>query len=120
MNHTTTLLRNLSRLGIRLECHGDKLRVDAPADVWTEELRDEIAKHKAALLELLREEETRRTFRVLVADRVVAEARTVDEAVRAFDNAVRGVKTAKTTVAVELRDGAGMLLRVAYFPSWEK
>jgi len=120
MNHTATLLRDLRRLGIRLEYHGDKLRVDAPADIWTEELRDKIAQHKAALLELLREEEIHSTFRVLVDGYVVVEARTVDEAVRAFDDTVRGVETAETTVAVELRDGVGTLLRVAYFPPWEK
>ncbi|MCG0313945.1 MAG: hypothetical protein L5657_04715 [Calditerricola sp.] len=51
---------------------------------------------------------------------VVVEARTVDEAVRAFNDTVRGVETAETTVAVELRDGVGTLLRVAYFPPWEK
>lgn len=48
------ILERLRVLGARVSLAGDKLHVDAPAGVLTDDLRQAIREHKAALLELLR------------------------------------------------------------------
>ncbi len=50
---TQGLLKDLRGRGIALEAEGEMLHVDAPADVFNEELRTELAEHKPKLLELL-------------------------------------------------------------------
>ena len=50
---TQTLLDNLRSRGISLEAHGEILHVDAPADVFNEELHTELVEHKPKLLKLL-------------------------------------------------------------------
>lgn len=50
----TALLDHLRALGAEVCVEGDKLRYRAPAGVLTDDLRQAIREHKAALLELLR------------------------------------------------------------------
>lgn len=50
---TQALLEDLRSRGISLESDGEMLHVDAPADVFIEELRTELAEHKPKLLKLL-------------------------------------------------------------------
>jgi hypothetical protein len=50
----TELLDTTTAAGIRLEAQGDRLHVEAPAGIVTANLRDELARHKPALLTLLR------------------------------------------------------------------
>ena len=47
------LLKDLRQGGVALEADGDRLRVDAPAGVVTEELRTALAKNKRAIIKLL-------------------------------------------------------------------
>ncbi len=47
------LLRELRGLGVALEPDGNRLRVDAPAGVMTDGLRDTLTEHKTHLLKLL-------------------------------------------------------------------
>jgi len=47
------LLEKLRQCDVRLEADGGLLRVDAPPGAVTEELRDELNKHKPKLLKLL-------------------------------------------------------------------
>jgi len=49
----TELLTTLRHLGVTLAPDGDQLRVDAPAGVLTDELRQAMRTHKAALLDLV-------------------------------------------------------------------
>ncbi len=49
----TELLTTLRDLGVTLTPGGDQLRVDAPAGVLTDELRQAMRTHKAALLDLV-------------------------------------------------------------------
>lgn len=49
----TQLIETLSASGVRLSASDGKLKVDAPADVLTAELKTELAAHKAELLALL-------------------------------------------------------------------
>lgn len=51
--NTESLLRELTRRGVRLEPRGDRLHVSAPMGVLTEELGFALSEHKQALLELL-------------------------------------------------------------------
>jgi hypothetical protein len=50
MTDLATLLADLTARGVLIEAHGDRLKIDAPADVLTAELRAALAEHKAALL----------------------------------------------------------------------
>ncbi|MDP8974353.1 MAG: hypothetical protein M3N45_14590 [Actinomycetota bacterium] len=50
---TQALLDDLRSRGISLESDGQMLHVDAPVDVFVEELRTELARHKPKLLKLL-------------------------------------------------------------------
>lgn len=52
MTTAAKLLHNLARQGFKLEPHGDTLRV-APSEALTDDLRQCIRTHKAALLALL-------------------------------------------------------------------
>jgi len=127
------LLSLFKRLGIRLEVHGGRLMVDVPKGVMTPEMREALAAHRDELMTILspsrlleehdesqqeHDEDGRAPYLVLVNGRVGAEAHTKDEAVRAFDDAVRGIGSTETTVTVELVDDEGKRLRVAYFPPW--
>lgn len=47
-------LQELRRRGVSLEAQGDRLVVEAPAEVYTDELRTTLSKHKPRLLELLK------------------------------------------------------------------
>ena len=47
------LIARLRNAGIRLKAIDGELEVDAPAGALTSELRDEIVRHKPALLRLL-------------------------------------------------------------------
>lgn len=128
LSTATALLKKLSHLGIRVEASGERLKVHAPPGALTDDLRTVLAAHKQELLKLLRgerdesqqehDENGRAPYLVLVNGRVGAEAHTKDEAVRAFEKAVRGIGPTETTVTVKLVDGEGKRLRVAYFPPW--
>jgi len=50
---TKALLDDLRRRGISLEAAEDQLLVDAPTDVFSEELRAELTEHKPKFLKLL-------------------------------------------------------------------
>jgi hypothetical protein len=50
---TQALLEDLRSRGISFEADGEMLQVDAPADVFSEELRAELTEHKPKLLKLL-------------------------------------------------------------------
>lgn len=54
-----TLLEDLRERDVRLEADGLMLRVDAPADADTEELRSALREHKRALIRLLERERKR-------------------------------------------------------------
>lgn len=56
------LLTELERRGVKLTLAGDRLHVEAPAGVLTPDLKETLAKHKAALLTLLEEREGRMTI----------------------------------------------------------
>lgn len=128
LSTATALLKKLSHLGIRVEASGERLKVHAPPGALTDDLRAALAAHKQELLKLLRGERNesqqaydeggRAPYRVLVNGRVGAEAHTKDEAVRVFDDAIRGIGPTETTVTVEIVDDEGKRLRVAYFPPW--
>lgn len=47
------LLGRLKALGIKLERHNDKIKVDAPKGTLTSEIKQSIVAHKSALLEIL-------------------------------------------------------------------
>ena len=49
------LLNNIAQKGVKLASNGDSLDVDAPKGVLTPELRDSLIKHKAKILELIRQ-----------------------------------------------------------------
>lgn len=51
---TTEILSQLREKGVRLRVNGDRLRVDAPVQVVTSELRDLLAERKADLIDLIR------------------------------------------------------------------
>jgi hypothetical protein len=53
------LLEDLRERDVRLEADGLMLRVDAPADADTEELRSALREHKRALIRLLERERKR-------------------------------------------------------------
>jgi hypothetical protein len=53
------LIRELNAAGIRLQVHGDRLHVDAPAGTVTPELRQRIADNKAELIDLAGRQSTR-------------------------------------------------------------
>jgi hypothetical protein len=55
MNNAYILIRELVEKDIRLDVRGDKLRVDAPADLLTPELQDRLKSHKQELLSALRD-----------------------------------------------------------------
>lgn len=48
------VLERLRSLGARVSLAGDKVRVEAPAGVLTDDLRRELIEHKAELVRLLR------------------------------------------------------------------
>jgi len=50
---TDEILAYVRQAGIRLEVRGDRLHVEAPVGVVTPQVRDALARHKPALLELL-------------------------------------------------------------------
>jgi amino acid adenylation domain-containing protein len=50
---TTGLLARLRDLDVKIWVEGERLRINAPRDVLTEELRAELAEHKVALTQLL-------------------------------------------------------------------
>jgi len=50
---TTELLTTIKHLGITLQVDGDRLKFGAPAGALTPELKDEMVKHKPALLAVL-------------------------------------------------------------------
>ncbi|MBE7549462.1 MAG: hypothetical protein HS126_00090 [Anaerolineales bacterium] len=49
------LWKELHRLGVIIKANGDKVVVDAPAGVLTDNLRSALSQHKSALLVLLQE-----------------------------------------------------------------
>ena len=51
-----TLLREMRRRDVHLEAHGLMLRVDAPEEAVTDELRDTLREHKRALIRHLERE----------------------------------------------------------------
>src|SRR5438105_3680208 len=50
---TPELLDNLRRRGVRLEVHGDRLKVDAPTGTLTAEIKAALAEHKPEILAVL-------------------------------------------------------------------
>ena len=56
---TATLVEEMRRRGVRLEADGLTLRVDAPEEAATDELRDTLREHKRALIRHLERERQR-------------------------------------------------------------
>lgn len=112
------LLSELERLGVRLEINGDRLKVEAPAHVWTPELRAKVVAAKADLLAALRR---RAVYRIVVDDDEFARARTLDEALRLLAEVVRAAPQERNrTLCVKLLDQHGKALRLCYLPPWGK
>lgn len=53
MNAVTTILQTLAHRGVRIGISGDKLRVNAPPGILTDEDREALVRHKAGLVTAL-------------------------------------------------------------------
>ena len=53
MSEAQSILADLDHAGVKVEHHGDRLRLDAPVGVLNDDLLDRIKQHKTGLLALL-------------------------------------------------------------------